>query len=110
MVWNDTRGRGSPTETAPVLDMTPDGQFVDPSPGAAPPLAARVIGVAVVVAVLAGVLGFALLALWLASILIPVALVAGLIAYGVFRVQVWRAGSALRGGGSLRSQGNPFGR
>ena len=97
MTWTDTRGTTRPTESAPVLDMTPDGQFVDAGSGPANPMAARAMGVALLVAVLAGAIGVALLAFWIASLLIPVALIVGLIAYGVMRVQAWRAGLSVGG-------------
>jgi len=76
--------------------MTPDGEFVDVrQPGGPPPFAApfpvKVIGVGMLVAVVAGAVGIALLALWLALTLIPIAIGGALIAYGVFRVQLWRA-------------------
>jgi hypothetical protein len=88
--WRDSRNTG------PVIDVTPDGHFVDP---ARPPTAlpAQVFGVAVLVAVLAGAAAMALLALWLALQLIPIAIGAAIVAYGVFRFQMWRA----RRGGSL---------
>lgn len=85
--------------------MTPDGQFRDgsafdggasagPVPGVSA-IPARVMGVAVLVALVAGVIGIAFLALWLALQLIPIAIGAALIAYGVFRFQMWRARHAL---------------
>ncbi len=49
---------------------------------------ARVAAVAFLVAIAAGGLAFAALALWLAFLLIPVVLVAGLIAYVAFRFQL----------------------
>lgn len=109
MVWNDTRWRdrqpqNGPASSGPVLDMTPDGQFIDAPPrGNVPPLAAKALAISVFVAVLAGIAGVAMLALWLALQLIPIAIGAGLIAYGVFRFQVWRARH-----GSLGGQGNPL--
>lgn len=90
--------------------MTPDGQFVQPphpsggsrfrygsfqfngSPMSGLPLGARVFGVAVLVAVLAGALVVAALALWFALALIPVAVGAALVALAVFRFRLWRAG------------------
>ena len=114
MAWNDKRwpprqqtGGPGPNGTGPkgpVLDMTPDGQFVDapPTPGM-PPFGVRVMGISILVAVLAGFAAIALLALWLALQLIPIAIGAGLIAYGVFRFQAWRARSSLgRDGNWLR--------
>jgi hypothetical protein len=72
----------------PEFDMTPDGRFVEPP---ASPLAAQLFRYALIVATLAGALAIAALALWFALILIPVALGAGLIAYGAFRWRMWRA-------------------
>ena len=57
---------------------------------------ARILRYAIVVAVLAAGLAVAALMLWFALILIPVALGAGLIAYGAFRYRMWKAGGALR--------------
>jgi len=71
-----------------TIDMTTNGDFVAAPTAPAWPLR---LGVgAAVVALVAGVLAFAALVLWVASIMIPVAVVAGLVAYGAFRFQVWR--------------------
>jgi high-affinity Fe2+/Pb2+ permease len=43
-----------------------------------------------VVAVLLGVIAFAAFAFWLAVTLLPVVILAGLIAYGALRFQLWR--------------------
>ena len=96
MAQNDPRWRDRRDTTGPVIDMSTDGRFVDPArrPSALP---AKVFGVAVLVAVLAGAAVIALLALWLALQLIPIAIGAAIVAYGVFRFQMWRA----RRGGSL---------
>jgi hypothetical protein len=72
----------------PELDLLPDGSFRPRRP----PLAARVFRWAVVVALLAVTLALAALALWFALVLIPVAIVAGLIAWLAFRYQLWRGG------------------
>lgn len=71
----------------PELDMTPDGSFRE-SPR--PPLGMRVAAIAIVTAVLAGTLAIALLALWFALALIPVALIAAAIAWIAFRIRLWR--------------------
>jgi hypothetical protein len=68
--------------------MSPDGSFRGP---ARPPLTARVGGVALLLAAVAGAAGLAALALWLALALIPIALGAALVAWAAFRFQVWRA-------------------
>jgi hypothetical protein len=79
----------------PELDLLPDGSFRPRRP----PLAARVFRWAVVVALLAVTLALAALALWFALVLIPVAIVAGLIAWLAFRYQLWRGGKS--GGGKI---------
>jgi hypothetical protein len=81
--------------TPPDLDLLPDGSFRPRQP----PLAVRVFRWAVIVALLAGALALAAVALWFALVLIPVAIGAGLIAWLAFRYQVWRAG---RSGGPWR--------
>jgi hypothetical protein len=74
--------------------MTPDGEFVTPHvPGThGHGLWAVRLGLgAAVVAAIAGAVAVAALVLWVASVMIPVALVAGVVAYAAFRFQVWRA-------------------
>jgi hypothetical protein len=77
----------------PLLDLTPEGEFRQaPSPFGRPNWAARLVGWAVIVALIAGGLAAAALAFWLALTLIPIAIVAGLIAYVAFRFNLWRIG------------------
>ncbi len=71
--------------------MLPDGSFRQP---ARPPILTRIFLWAVVIAVIAGGLAAAAFALWLALILVPVALLAGAIAWLAFRFQLWRARNA----------------
>ncbi len=68
--------------------MLPDGSFRQPS---RPPILTRIFIWAAVLAVIAGGLAAAAFALWIALILLPVALIAGLIAWLAFRFQIWRA-------------------
>ena len=72
----------------PELDLLPDGSFRPRQP----PIAARIFRWAAIIALVAGGLALAALALWFALILIPVVIVAGLIAWLAFRYQIWRAG------------------
>jgi hypothetical protein len=72
----------------PPLDMTLDGQFREPR---AIPVAARIGGIAVLVAVVAGLGALALRALWFALALVPIALGAGLVAWAALRFQRWRS-------------------
>jgi hypothetical protein len=73
----------------PELDLLPDGSYRRRRP----PVAARIFAWAIVIAAVAGALAVAALALWIALILIPVVLVAGVIAWLAFRYQLWRAAS-----------------
>ena len=68
--------------------MTPDGRFTTPP---RPPVSARIIAGAVLVAVVAGGLAFAAFALWIALALIPVVIVAVLIAVLTIRFKMWQA-------------------
>ena len=78
----------------PELEMTIDGEFVSPP---TPPIGARVLVGALVVAVIAGALSIAALALWLAMMILPVALAAGVIAWGMYRYRLWRDRLSLGG-------------
>jgi hypothetical protein len=81
----------------PILDMTPDGQFRSPPKI---PIGARVAALAVIVAVIAGGLAIAALAIWLVFLMIPIVLIALLIAYLAFRFQTRK--------GSFRSANKVF--
>ncbi len=72
----------------PQLDMTLQGEFVLPPKRSA--ASSRIMVWAVIVAVVAGGLSLAALALWLALIILPVALAAAAIAWVMFRYRMWR--------------------
>ena len=74
--------------------MTLDGQFVSP-PRA--PVSSRILVWAVVIAVMAGALSLAALALWLALLILPVAIGAAVVAWLLFRYRVWRAQRSMAG-------------
>jgi uncharacterized membrane protein YdbT with pleckstrin-like domain len=82
--------------------MTPDGQFIDQRPETP---SEKLVRIAVIVAVVAGMAAIAALALWVAMALIPLAIAAGLIAYGAFRWRQWRLGRSA--GGQLDAR-TPF--
>ncbi len=71
-----------------LLDMTPDGRFRAPP---RLPVSSRIIGAAVLLAVMATGLAFAALALWVALALIPVAIGAIVVAVVLIRFKLWRA-------------------
>ena len=73
----------------PELDLLPDGSYRQRRP----PIAARIFAWAIIIAVVAAALAFAALALWFALILIPIVVVAGIVAWLAFRYQLWRAAS-----------------
>lgn len=73
--------------------MRLDGSFRAPP---RPSFLTRVFVWGAGIAVIAAGLALAAFALWLALILVPVALIAGLIAWGAFRFQLWRARTAAR--------------
>ena len=70
------------------LDMTPDGRFRGP-PRA--PLTTRIIAGAVLLAVVAGGVALAAFALWVALLMIPVAILAVVVAVLTIRFRMWRA-------------------
>jgi fatty acid desaturase len=77
----------SPDEP-PELEMTPEGEFRDPPDS---PLVAGVMRWAILVAVVAAGLAVAAALLWFALMLVPVVIVAALVAWGAFRFRIWRA-------------------
>ena len=81
------------------IDMTADGEFVDPPPA---PLSERIFRAAILIAVIAAGLAIAALALWFALILIPVALAAGVIAWAAWRWRLWRGWGNGAGRGQFR--------
>ena len=72
----------------PELDMTIEGEFVSPPK---PPLSTRILMWAVVIAVIAGGLSLAAFALWLALLILPVAVGAAAVAWAMYRYRAWRA-------------------
>jgi hypothetical protein len=71
-----------------TIDMTPSGDVLPRPVQMGWP--ARIGLIAALVAVAALAASVAALFLWLASILLPVAIVAGAVAYAAFKLQLWR--------------------
>ena len=71
----------------PELDMTLEGEFVSPP---AATISNRILMWAIIVAVMAGALCLAAFALWIALLILPVAVGAVVVAWGVFRYRLWR--------------------
>ncbi len=78
----------------PELDMTIEGEFVSPPTA---PISSRILLWAIIVAVMAGALSLAAFALWLALFILPIAVGAGVVAWGLYRFRVWRAQKSLGG-------------
>ena len=90
------------TDDRRTLDMTPDGQFRSrPGPRGLPFMERIFVG-AVIVAAVAGGFAISVLAFWLAILLLPVAIVAGLVAWGMLKMMSSRRSQSVGG------QGNPF--
>lgn len=87
----------------PVLDMTPEGDFRDPAPppraGTLDRILGRVGGVALLVALAAGGLVLAAVAIMFAALALPVLVVAG--AIGAASIW-WRLRRARRNGEAVR--------
>lgn len=81
----------------PELEMTIEGEFVSPPTPPITPISSRILLWAIVVAVVAGALCLAAFALWLALLILPVALGAGVVAWGMYRYRLWRAQKSLGG-------------
>lgn len=82
----------------PTLDMTPDGAFrTPPRVAGKAPLSFKLLLGAVIVAVLAGAAAIAALALWFVTLLLPVAIIAAVFAWGMFKYRQWRRRSSGRG-------------
>jgi hypothetical protein len=82
----------------PIIDMRLDGSFPPPR-GATLPM--RIAGAALTVAILAGALALAALIVWIVMwavmILVPLALLAGGIAWAAYRFQMWKTRGSLGG-------------
>ena len=76
-----------------IIDMTLEGDFVAAPPPSRPPIGARIMVWAIVAMVLAVTALIVALTFWFVLMILPVILGAALVAYLVFRYQVWRYGS-----------------
>jgi len=70
------------------IDMTPEGEFIAPPQSR---FGNQLLRIALIVASTAAIGALAAFAFWLAITLIPIAIAAGLIAYGVIRYRMWQA-------------------
>ena len=82
-------------DTRLQLDMTPDGQYRTPRRA---PITTQILAGAVLVAVIAGGLAFAAFALWIALLLVPVVILAVLVAVLTLRFKLWQARRAAGNG------------
>lgn len=77
-------------EENPIIEMTLEGDFVSPPTPPSPPLGVRIMMWAVVAAVVALSALIVALTIWFMAMLLPVILIAAVIAWIVVRFQVWR--------------------
>jgi len=82
----------------PIIEMRLDGSFPPPR-GAALPI--KIAGAALIAAVLTGALALvaliAWIVLWAVMILVPLALLSGVVAWAAYRFQVWKSSGSLGG-------------
>jgi hypothetical protein len=78
----------NPTE----LNMTLEGEFVSPPTA---PISSRILMWAIIVAVMAGAIALAAFALWIALLILPVAIGAAVLAWGAYRYRMWRGQASL---------------
>jgi hypothetical protein len=78
----------------PELEMNLQGEFVTPRK---PPVSARILFWAIVVAAVAGAITVAAIAMWVAAMILPVALVAGVVAWAMWRYRLWRMQRTMAG-------------
>lgn len=83
----------------PILEMTIEGDFVTSKQEPRVPFSTRLLIWSVTIAIIAVSVGVAAFALWLLAFMVPVAIVAALVAYTIFRYQIWRAGGSLESTG-----------
>ena len=84
----------------PTLDMLPDGSFRSASaPPNGLPLSFKLMVGAMLVALVAGAIAVAALALWLFSMVLPVLIIAGAAAWATMKFRRWQS---LRGARNLR--------
>ena len=84
----------------PTLDMRLDGSFRTP-PRAGLPLSFKLMMGGILIALTAGAVAFAALAVWVMSMVLPVLLVAGLFTWGMVRFRRWQAIRAMSGSRSI---------
>ena len=100
------------TRIPPTIDMLPDGTFRSARPAWTPQSGVRMpfsikLGVgAALVAVLGLALSVAALAIWVVSMILPVIIIAGAVAWGTVRYRRWQLG---RGQAVRPAQAGRFG-
>ena len=75
----------------PVIDMTPDGSFRAPPRGM--PLSTKLVIGGVLVAAACASFAVAALAIWVVSLVLPVAIIAGAVAWIAWKVKLSQARS-----------------
>lgn len=88
--------------TPPTIDMLPDGTFRTAAPRSGVPLYVKLGLGAAVIAVLGLSLTVAALAVYVVSMILPVVVIAGGVAWLAFKLRLWQRRGGMPGG-SFRS-------
>ena len=88
----------SMVQRPPTIDMLPDGTFRAPPQPPRVPFSLKLGVGAVLVAVVGLSLSVAALAIWFVSLILPVVVIAGVVAWGALRFRRWQL---LRGAGHV---------
>lgn len=87
------------THIPPTLDMRLDGSFRTPPQPRGLPLSFKLMVGAILVALVAAAIAIAALALWVFSMVLPVVILAGAVAWATVKFRRWQL---LRGARNLR--------
>lgn len=93
------------TRVPPTIDMLPDGSFRPPPQRPIVPLSAKMMLAAVAVAALGVSVLVAAFAIWVVSMVLPIILIAGAGAYGLYRYRQWQLRRGQPGGLRPRQPG-----
>ena len=79
------------TRQPPIIDMRPDGSFVEPPRRATSPVTAKLMLGGILVAAVAVSIAVAALAVWVVSLVLPVAILAAAVAWAAFKFRQWQS-------------------
>ena len=83
----------------PTIEMLPDGSFRVPPRRPLAPFSAKVMLGALLVAAVALSVAMAVLAIWVVSLVLPVIIIAGAVAWAMYKFRRWQLLRSHQGGG-----------